>query len=318
MYAQQSVKSSRSTDYSKESGMRKVSHILDKWIIAKLNLLIDSVTKKLDKYQITDAAREISGFINELSTWYLRRSRARFKKEGEDKKQALTTLHGTLLTSSQLLAPFIPFLADHLYRELAKENSSVHLEDWPKSDKKVVNQALINKMKIARKAVELGHALRKEKQIKVRQPLAQFIIQHQDLDDELLELIKDELNVKEAILTERLPTGDEFVKKEDASLKVSLDITITDELKIQGVVREMIRQINAMRKDAGLTIGDLVTLYYQIDDHELKKIFEAKMSEVLAEVIAASAKEEIPEEVDFKKVLDFSGKKVIFAIKKNK
>jgi len=303
---------------SKKLGATQPKHILDQWVTAKLNLLIDSVTKKLDKYQITDAAREISGFINELSTWYLRRSRSRFKKEGEDKSQALAILHHCLLELSRLLAPFTPFLADHLYRELVKENQSVHLEDWPTPNKRAINKSLIDKMVVVKKVVELGHALRKEKNIKVRQPLSQFIIQYQYLDDELLDLIKDELNVGEVILTERLPTGDEFVRKEDSSIKVCLDITITDELKIQGIVREIIRQINAMRKDANLTIGDLVTLYYHTDDPVLKTIFEQNKSQILTEVIATSAEEKIPQEIELKKVLDFGGKKVTFTIKKNK
>lgn len=306
------------SDEPKNLETKELNNILDSWILAKLNLLIESLTKKLDKYQITDASREISSFINELSTWYLRRSRLRFKKEGEDKSQALATLHSCLTILSKLLAPFIPFLADHLYRELAKESLSVHLESWPKPNKKAISKSLIDKMAVVRKVVELGHALRKENNIKVRQPLAQFILQYSDLNQELIELIKDEMNVKEVILTKKLPSGREFVKKESTHLKVSLDLTITDELKMEGAVREMTRQINAMRKDAKLTIEDVVTLYYEINDAELKNIFENYCAKICETVIASRCQEGLIKDVDFKKILDVSGKKIIFGIKKNR
>lgn len=307
-------------DYKPEA--EKSKHILDKWILSKLHILIQTVTKHLDAYVVTEAGREISSFINELSTWYLRRSRARFKQSEEDKKEALATLYFVLIALSRLLAPFAPFLAESLFRELKKavENKelaeSVHLEDWPEPDQKTINKNLMTKMSIVRQAVELGHALRKENQIKVRQPLAQFIIRHSLLEDELTALIKDEVNVQKVIFTDKLPVGGEFVSKENNVLRVALDMTITDELRYQGVVREMIRHINAMRKDADLTIDDTVVVYYEVTDEELAGIVKRYKVDACREVIATDFLKGIPENVDLKKLLDIAGKKITFAIKK--
>jgi len=296
--------------------------ILDKWILAKLNLLIQTVTKHLDAYAVTEAGREISSFINQLSTWYLRRSRARFKRSEEDKKEALATLYFVLTDLSRLLAPFVPFLAESLFRGLKKVignkklAESVHLEVWPKPEQKAIDKNLVAKMNTVRQAVELGHALRKENQIKVRQPLAQFIIRHSPLEDELTALIKDEVNVQEVIFTDKLPVGSEFVSKENNVLKVALDMTITDELRYQGVIREMIRHINAMRKDADLTINDTVAVYYEVTNEELAGIVKRYKADACREVIATDFLKGIPENVDLKKLLDIAGKKIIFAIKK--
>lgn len=292
--------------------------ILDQWIIARLNSLIKKVTENLDVYAVTEAGREISGFINELSTWYLRRSRARFKKEGEDKDSALKTLHYVLLTLSKLLAPFIPFLAESLFKEVTVKNKgevSVHLAEWPVADERLIKKDVLEEMNTVRQAVELAHALRKESQIKVRQPLAQFIINHAPLNNELTVLIKEEVNVLEVIYTEKLPSGSEFINKESNSFKVALDTTITDELKHQGIIREVIRHINAMRKDAGLTINDTITLYYEITDKSLEGILMHYKQKILKDVLASDCLKGLPDNVDLKKVLQIDDNRAIFGIK---
>ncbi|MBU0597769.1 isoleucine--tRNA ligase, partial [Patescibacteria group bacterium] len=294
------------------------SHVLDKWITARFNVLVEQVTKNLDNYEVTEAARAMGEFINILSTWYLRRSRARFKKDGDDKQQALHTLHFILLHLSKIMAPFAPMFAESLFKEVNKDKilTSVHLCEWPEVNKAAIDNKLIDIMSIARQAVELGHSLRKENNFKVRQPLSQFIIQTQLLNPEITGLIKDELNVQEVITAKQLPTGKDFVYKETANVKVALDKTITDELKGLGVVREVIRQINAMRKDAQLTIDDLITLYYEVEDEFLEKIITHYKKDICSETLASECLKELPANVDLKTVLDIAGNKIVFGLKK--
>ena len=309
-------------DLSKYSGdLPKANNILDKWIISRLHQLINGVTENLDIYKVTEAGRSISDFINELSTWYLRRSRDRFKKGGKEQEDALQTLHYVLAEVSKLLAPFAPFLADNLWKQITADqkgnNKSVHLADWSKNDNKDVDQKILDSMKLVRQAVELGHSLRKENKLKVRQPLSQFIIKGDGLSDELKNILKEEMNVDEVVIAKDIPKGNEFVIKESGDSKVSLDITMTDELKHRGMVRELIRHINSMRKDAKLTIHDTISVYHEINDEELKGILQHYKKDFCSEVIASHCSEGIPENVDLKKVLDVNGKKIIFGIKKN-
>lgn len=291
-------------------------HLLDRWVISKLNNLIEVVSDYLNNYQATEAGRSISEFVNELSTWYVRRSRSRFKKEGADKQQAVLTLNYVLLQLSKLLAPFAPFIAESLYFQLGGTKESVHLEDWPASDKSAIDSGLIKKMDIVRQAVELGHSLRKEGQFKVRQPLSQFIIKSEPLEDDLLEIIKDEMNVQSSIAVEKMPSGGEFVFKEGNGLAVALDTTMTDELKQLGLIREIVRQINAMRKDAQLTINDPVTVYYDIPDEEFLGIFLHYKSNICRDVLAVDCLKDLPDNIDLKKILEINGRKITLGIKK--
>ncbi|MDP2683593.1 MAG: isoleucine--tRNA ligase [bacterium] len=291
-------------------------HLLDRWVVAKLNELITSVTKDLDAYKITEAGRSISSFINDLSTWYVRRSRSRFKKEGEEKDFALVTLKHVLTEITKLLAPFVPFYADHMFQKLGNKKS-VHLSDWIKVDKLKVDKEIIDTMAVVKQAVELGHNLRKDNSLKVRQPLSQFIIIAQKLNKNMIDIIKEEMNVDEVVSTDRMPTGKEFAINASSNLKVALDTTITDELKHRGIVRDMIRQINSMRKDAKLTINDTISVYYNVTDQEIKGILMHYKKEFIKEVIASKCLTGIPDNVDLKKVLEINGKKVIFGLKKN-
>ncbi|MFH1206980.1 MAG: isoleucine--tRNA ligase [Patescibacteria group bacterium] len=293
-------------------------HVLDKWILAKTNDTIGQCTNHLENYNMTESGRLIAELIKELSTWYVRRSRNRFKIDGQDKQDALAVLRFALVTIARLLAPYAPFMAEALYREVKGQNEpmSVHLAGWPSGEATAEEAAVILKqMVLVRQAVELGHSLRKEKQIKVRQPLPQFIIRGKPLDPALKELVKDEANVKEVICVEKMPQGPEFAVKEAGSLAVALDMTITDELKYEGMVREMIRQINAMRKDAKLTIGDTVALYYEIPDQELEKMFLHYKNTIIRDVIASGCLKGIPDNVDLKTVFEIAGVRVTFGIK---
>jgi isoleucyl-tRNA synthetase len=269
-----------------ESGTSK--NILDKWILAKLNILIKEVTEKMEEYKLAEASRPIVDFISDLSTWYVRRSRDRFKGDDEkDKQNALATLREVLLTLSKVMAPFTPFIAESIYYKVTGDKESVHLQMWPEYDKKAISDTVISDMTMARKIVEMGHALRKEAGIAVRQPLARLTTYNLQLTDELKQIIAEELNVK--VISDKV-MGDNFVVKEDGEIKVALDLEITDDLKKEGLVREIVRAINGMRKEQKLTIEDRVIVEYHTDDQELKQVFDEYGEEIKKGVLAVELK----------------------------
>ncbi|MDD2807582.1 MAG: isoleucine--tRNA ligase [Patescibacteria group bacterium] len=218
-------------------------HILDRWILAKLQELTEQITAAMDNYSLVKATRPISGFINELSTWYLRRSRDRFK-DGDI--EGIKTLRLVLLELSKLMAPFMPFTAEDIYRQVGGKLESVHLDNWPKVNKKLIDDKLIDEMDVVAQIVEKGLAARAEAGIKVRQPLQSYTTTlAKKLTPALITLVTDELNIKQL----NFGSTDE------------LDKNLTDELKKEGVAREIIRQLNQLRKDNGLTISDKVIIY---------------------------------------------------------
>jgi len=223
----------------------KSKNILDKWIVAKLNVLNKEVTERMKEYDLVRATRPLGEFINELSTWYLRRSRGRFKEGDRD---GIETLGYVLLEFSKLAAPFIPFTAESIYRKICNNKESVHLEDWSEFNKKAIDEKLLSEMQLVRQIVEQGLACRAQEAIKIRQPLSSYATSlTKKLDKDLVKIILEELNVKELIL------GSEE----------KLDTEITVELKQEGISRELIRHINQLRKESGLTIEDKIILYQQ-------------------------------------------------------
>jgi len=230
----------------------KSENILDRWIISRLNQLISQVTKSLDNFDSFTAAQKIEEFVEDLSTWYVRRSRDRVgptASDKNDKKACYQTLWYVLVNLSKVLAPFIPFLSEYIYKNLTSKKS-VHLESWPKAGK--VEEKLLEEMALVRKICELGHAERKKAGIKVRQPLAKFSIFlpvrqagnfQFSISNELAKLIEDELNVKKVVF-----------KQGEGELEVKLDTKITPELKEEGETRELIRKIQELRKKAGCAL----------------------------------------------------------------
>lgn len=273
-------------------------NILDQWILSKTQILNKEMTEYLDKYDTVRAGRPIKDFIDELSTWYLRRSRDRFKGEDEkDKQKALQTLRTVLLTLSKLIAPYMPFMADHIYLELAKSKQpneeflkSVHLEQWPEVNEQLLNNEILKEMDSVRKIVEMGLSLRSEAGIKVRQPLNELRIVNYELRNELKQIIAEELNVKE--VTDTVDVDAKWLVKENDGFKVALNTEVTDDLKKEGLVREIIRGINQMRKDQGLTINDSVVVAYRTHDDELKNVFVQYHEEIKKGVLARELVEE--------------------------
>ena len=241
------------------------TNILDRWVIARLNKLVLETTERLEKYSVTESVRELGSFINDLSTWYVRRSRDRFKGlDAADKSAAIQTLQECLLTLAKLMAPFTPFLAEEVYRLSGGDRESVHLEDWPTVSTEV-EQNVLDVMGQTRAIVSRALERRAEAGIPVRQVLNEMVIHVPSgaLDEAYQEVLKDEVNVKTILM-------------EKGDLAVFLDLKLTPELVREGTVREIIRRVNAMRKNAGLTIEDRIQLYVAADDQIKQAIEEHK------------------------------------------
>ena len=224
----------------------KSVHILDTWITSKMDHLISGVEFNLDKYDVEKAVLAIEDFfINDLSLWYLRRSRKRFHVSSPGRKEAIQTLYYVLLNTTKIIAPIVPFFAEKMYQDIRLNTmpESIHLYAWPK-DRQSTYLDLEQKMDEVRTIVTLALAQRNALAIKVRQPLASLKVKSQTFkikdNNELLDLVKDEVNVKEVIF-------DSTIQEE-----VVLDANITPALKEEGIMREVVRQIQEMRKDAGL------------------------------------------------------------------
>jgi isoleucyl-tRNA synthetase len=250
---------------SREPGESK--HILDRWIISRLNELIETVTNGLDGYQFFEPVRAIRDFVGDLSQWYLRRSRDRFKGENaEDKEAALATTRYVLLTLAKIMAPMAPFFADYLYQGVGGEKESVHLEEWPKEGK--IDRELLKDMDMVRSIASKGLEARMAAKINVRQPLGRLKIKDskiKELSVELVELIEAEVNVKELIF--------------DANIEqdVELDTAITPELKEEGDLRELLRKIQDLRKEKGLTVSDGARLIVPSDVMVLARKYETQI-----------------------------------------
>ncbi|HKW07310.1 MAG TPA: isoleucine--tRNA ligase [Candidatus Dormibacteraeota bacterium] len=225
-------------------------HVLDRWLLSRLSGLVSSVTAGLDAYDANEPARRIQRFVDDLSNWYIRRSRRRFWKSqsDRDKLAAYQTLYETLLTVSQLMAPFAPFASDAIFRNLAGD-TSVHLSDFPQPG--VAHFAEVEAdMARARQAVEAGLAARDAARLKVRQPLASIALTGEQLPEEIVAIIRDELNVKQVTF---------------GAPEVRLDTTITEELKLEGLAREIVRLIQDRRKKLGFNIEDRIETRFEAD-----------------------------------------------------
>ena len=183
--------------------------LMDRWILSKLNTLIDQVDDDLANYRVTESANKLAAFVDELSNWYVRRGRERFwgKGMGGDKEAAFATLYHVLVTLSKLCAPFIPFLAEEIYQNLVVNNvpgapESVHLCDFPVADKTAVNTDIEEQMDALVEAIQLGRACRNTANLKVRQPVQKLYVKGAKFEKAYQELCEDELNVKEVIFTD--------------------------------------------------------------------------------------------------------------------
>lgn len=261
--------------YKKDSFSEGTDSLLDKWIISKTEKLNRDVVKWMDEYELTKASRLFNDYIDDLSNWYIRRSRRRFQKpESEkEKEQATYTLHYAISKLIKLMAPFTPFITEDIFLKM-KNGESIHLCDYPKPNLDLIDEQLESEMENIREIVNLALAERSKQGIKVRQALSSLSVKELKIDkEELIELIKEEINVKGI--------------KEDKSIseEVELDTTITPELREEGNVREIIRQIQQMRKDNGFIPDDRIDVYYAQSDF-FDTILERNKEHILSEVLA--------------------------------
>jgi len=252
----------------------KKLHVMDRWILARTNETIEETTVNLEKYDIGAAARSIEELVQDLSRWYIRRSRRRLG--------AKRVLGEVLIEISKLSAPFVPFFADAVYQSL-KTKDSVHLAEWPKADKKLIDKELLDAMREGRKLAALALAKRSEAGIKVRQPLRLLKLRTENkflkTNIELIEVLKEEVNVKEiefeiekgqSNFRTLLKTLNIFVSDNArVSNEVFLDTEITPKLKEEGAIREFTRLIQDLRKKAGLKPKDKIALFIETTVYEL-------------------------------------------------
>lgn len=291
--------------------------LLDRWILSELNQLMSDAGKNMDNYDLNKTTRLFMPFIDNLSNWYIRRSRKRFAQgEENDKRSASKTLHIVLVELAKLMAPFTPFVTDYIYKDLTGKES-VHLQDYPKANVKLIDKQLNGQMEQVRKVVELGLSLRAENNLKVRQPLGEMSVEIEaELPEELMENILDELNIKN--FSGDLPAmiekaGVKFV--EDRGVKVAVDLTLNDELIEEGIYREIVRHIQDLRKTAGYKAGDRAVVYFQ-GDNKIKKIVSVK-SKLLMNDTSTQVKEEQPKTIDSEKTIDIEGNKIVLQISKS-
>lgn len=349
---------------------------IDRWILSSLNTLVKKVTEELENYDPTRAGRLIDTFVNDdLSNWYVRLNRKRFwgKEMSDDKRSAYDTLYTCLLTISKLLAPFAPFYADQLYRDLGGEKDSVHLDSFPVADESLIDKDLEARMEMAQKITSMVLALRRKVNIKVRQPLQAIMIPATDEQKRHIEAVKDlimnEVNVKElrfvegaGVLVKKVKCnfrtmGKKFGKlmksvaaavdalsqeqiaeleangkltigtidttdsveilaedveiisedipgwlvSNEGSLTVALEVELTEELRQEGMAREIINRVQNIRKDSGLEITDRIHIALAPNDEVQKAVAgygEYIKTQVLADDITIAPNEGVEVEFD--------------------
>lgn len=237
--------------WEKSKSSEKSENILDKWVVSLLNRLVSDVTKDLDGFDTASAIAKIGKFIDEFSTWYIRRSRDRVGPSAEnksDKGAFYSTCFEVLTTLCKVIAPLAPFTVEAIYKNLTGK-SSVHLENWPKFDENLIDEKLFAEMKQAREVVEKAHAIRKEQGLKVRQPLNSLTtVTPYSLSTGTAKLIADEVNVKDV----KCETGEQF--------SVTLDTELTDNLKKEADARDIVRKIQEERKKIGTNLDQQVNV----------------------------------------------------------
>ncbi len=297
---------------------------LDRWALSRLHATTAEVRAALDDYDTPRATRALESFIDDLSTWYVRRSRRRFWRSGDDadKEAAYTTLHTCLATMSRLLAPLVPFLAEALYQNLVRAHDpqaplSVHLDTFPEAGP--VDEALLREMAQVQEAVSLGRAARRAAGRKVRQPLAAAWVR--GLDAEVLarhgEHLLEEVNVKAlrpAAPGEEPPPG--WAVSGEGPLQVALDVQVTEALRREGLARELVRHIQEARKAAGLAVADRVAVTVQVGDGPLAMALREHHDAIAAEVLAVHLERGTPPAGAWRAEIKVEGTPVVVGVER--
>ena len=364
--------------------------VMDKWLLSRLNTTIREVDNDLNAYKIPEAAKALEAFVDDMSNWYVRRSRERFWAKGmeQDKINAYMTLYTALVELCKAAAPMVPFMTEEIYQNLVRNidpsvPESIHLCDYPKVCECMIDPDLEQNMARVLKIVMMGRAARNEAAIKNRQPLGEmFVKAPYELSSFYSEIITDELNVKAIQFTEdvsdftsyafkpqlktvgpkygkligqiknalseidgnaamnelrangsvKLALASEevtlfeedllidtaqvpgYVSQQDNEIVVVLDTNLTEELKEEGYVRELISKIQTMRKEAGFEVTDRITVIYEGSD-VLNTIFEKNGEKIAAEVLADSISQADPD--GYTKDWKINGEAITLGVKKN-
>ncbi len=262
---------------------KKLTHELDIWIVSKTSHLISDVTRSLDAYDTVATCRLIGEFIDELSTWYLRRSRERFKAD----PKSMSVFGWVLRQLVLVMAPVTPFIAEVLYQNMPHDKDSVHLEAWPEANTALQNASVEQAVALSRVVVEGLHALRKESALPIKQPLgiwsftaakqSQLLKMHKDI----FESVREECNLKS--FSESLTPSQDGVKtqtiqhKDFGEVVVYLDTTLTPELVSERKARELVRAIQGLRKEAKVAVSHRIKVQIPTEYKELSKDLLAKV-----------------------------------------
>jgi isoleucyl-tRNA synthetase len=270
-------------DGNLEDPYQELSHPLDQWIISRVHQLTAEVDDNMLRYDLPGALKGVLPFIDDASNWYIRRSRKRFWKTDNDadKDMAYRTLHYVLTRLSLVLAPFVPFLSEELYRSLTGAES-VHLRDWPGAGQ--TNGLILSEMDALRSLITQGLAQRAEAGIKVRQPLqkASISLPH-ELKTELVDILREELNLKEVEIHSEADLQEPTIQ---------LDLTLNEELKQEGVMRELVRHVQNARKKAGLNVDDRIKLSIGTDSPVIVQAFDKYKDVIFSETLATGSAED--------------------------
>ncbi len=319
-------------NYKPKADMKfEVEAELDRWILSELNQLVQDVDNDLNNYDPTDAGRKIETFVDNLSNWYVRRSRRRFwKSENDtDKMSAYNTLYTTLVTLTKLLAPFMPFLAEELYQNLVLSAFpdapiSVHLTEFPKADAGKIDKELSSATELAIRVSSLGRAARSGANIKVRQPLEKVVVAIKSKSDRdglehLKPQILEELNVKDIAFVDTAAELEKpgYATMAEGDVAVAVCTEISQALEMEGMAREVVHRIQNMRKSAGFEIADYIVTYAEGDEY-IQKILNDQVSadyikqETLSKDLAAG----VPEHGVYAESFKLSGHPVKLGVKK--
>ena len=280
-------------DPSQKPADWKPENELDRWVLSELNTLASQVDGYMDDYEPTNAGRRIQEFIDQLSNWYVRRSRRRFwRNEGDaDKLSGYITLHTCLVAVAKLMAPLAPFVAEEMYQNLVcsvdpSAPDSVHLSEYPVADESLVDQALMEATQLAMKVASMGRAARSKAGLKVRQPLANVLVKiripaERGYLDQVRSQVLEELNIKDIQVieddaplvqkvleeagyeTETILSVENYSVSLEGGYMVAVNGDLSDELREEGLAREVVHRIQGMRRSANFDVTDRIVTYYQ-------------------------------------------------------
>lgn len=263
-----------------QSANPKTQNVLDRWILSRLYSVLQTVNTSLDRFDSPIATTALESFIvNDFSQWYVRRSRERLNSGDEntaDSEAFFATTYQVLHTLTKVLAPFIPYLAEEMFQNLRLPTDpvSVHLTDWPDMED-MIDDPLEEQMTLVRQIVEQGHSVRKQEGVRLRQPLQSVTVSFAtELSSDLHDIIASELNVKEVRF-----------EKQEGELSVSLDLNVTEELQAEGAVREVVREIQNLRKNAGFAFDEKAVTRISVQNATLESAIKGALEELQTKTI---------------------------------